>query len=162
MTRGPMVPRLPRLARCRRRGLASASSASSAHPHLIVLLHGLHGEASDMAYLQHRILAQHHTGVRVLASSAAGDQVDGIDASGLRVAHEVEAACNALGPHGSLSIVAHSNGGLVSRWALGRLEDGGVLDRWKPRFFVTLASPHLGVYPFGRLGRRRSQAASPS
>ena len=39
---------------------------------------------------------------------------------GLHRAHGcAKASCNALGPHGSLSIVAHSNGGLVGRWALG-------------------------------------------
>ena len=70
------------------------------------------------------------------------------------IAREIEAACDAIGPSGSLSIVAHSNGGLVGRWALGELlepatEARGLLERWRPQLFLTLASPHLGVFPFG-------------
>lgn len=101
-----------------------------------------------MRFLQQDI--RRRSGCQVLASSASGDQTDGIDAAGLRVAKEIQAACDALGDRGELSIVAHSNGGLVSRFALGDLESRGLLERWQPRTFLTLASPHLGVFAFGR------------
>lgn len=107
-----------------------------------------------MAFLHRRLLQGGHGRLHVLSAATAGDQTDGIDAAGLRVAREIEAACDAIGPSGSLSIVAHSNGGLVGRWALGELlepatEARGLLDRWRPQLFLTLASPHLGVFPFG-------------
>mmetsp|Transcript_18163 Transcript_18163/g.58441 ORF Transcript_18163/g.58441 Transcript_18163/m.58441 type:complete len:207 (-) Transcript_18163:126-746(-) len=103
------------------RGLASTAAGSS-HPHLVVLLHGLHGEPSDMAFLHRRLLQGGHGRLHVLSAATAGDQTDGIDAAGPRVTREIEAACDAIGPSGLLSIVAHySNGGLVGRWALGEL-----------------------------------------
>ncbi|EOD29544.1 hypothetical protein EMIHUDRAFT_113760 [Emiliania huxleyi CCMP1516] len=107
-----------------------------------------------MAFIHRRLLQGGHGRLHVLSAATAGDQTDGIDAAGLRVAREIEAACDAIGPSGSLSIVAHSNGGLVGRWALGELlepatEARGLLDRWRPQLFLTLASPHLGVFPFG-------------
>ena len=131
------------------------TTTTTSRVHLVVLVHGLHGEAADLDLLHHSFAAAAaaqpggDARLHVLASTAAGDQSDGIDAAGTRVAKEIEAACDALGSRGRLSVVAHSNGGLVSRFAMGELEPRGVLNRWRPCLFLTLASPHLGVFPFG-------------
>ena len=148
------------------RGLASTAAGSS-HPHLVVLLHGLHGEPSDMAFLHRRLLQGGHGRLHVLSAATAGDQTDGIDAAGPRVTREIEAACDAIGPRAcSLSWrqrLALYRGALLqrrARWPVGAGRAGllepatearGLLERWRPQLFSSrsLASPHLGVFPFG-------------
>ena len=85
--------------------------------------------------------------------SASGSTADGIERAGERVANEIASACDALSADGGdITFVGHSNGGLVSRWALGALEERGVLERWRPNAFVSLSSPHLGVSRKGGVG----------
>jgi hypothetical protein len=130
------------------------ATARAPPPHALVLLHGLHGEPSDFGFFLGALDAAldaappaARAALRPILSSAGGDQTDGIDAAGGRVAAEVAAACAALGGAGALSFVCHSNGGLVARAALGELRASGLLRRWRPDLFLSLASPHLGVLP---------------
>jgi Predicted acetyltransferases and hydrolases with the alpha/beta hydrolase fold len=97
------------------------STRAAEGPHLVVLIHGLHGEATDLSLLHHSIATAGQSDLHVLSSTSSGDQTDGIDAAGARVAAEIQDACRSLGSNGSLSVVAHSNGGLIGRWALGQL-----------------------------------------
>ena len=116
-------------------------------PHLLVLVHGVHGEATDFSLVSSLLRKPHLSVLSSRASrSASGSTADGIERAGERVADEIASACDALSADGGdITFVGHSNGGLVSRWALGALEERGVLERWRPNAFVSLSSPHLGV-----------------
>ena len=123
-------------------------------PHLLVLVHGVHGEATDFSLVSSLLRKPHLSVLSSRASrSASGSTADGIERAGERVANEIASACDALSADGGdITFVGHSNGGLVSRWALGALEDRGVLERWRPNAFVSLSSPHLGVSRKGGVG----------
>ena len=43
----------------------------------------------------------------------------------------------------------YSAGGLVARAAIAQLHAEGLFKRLDPRSFVTVATPHLGMRPFG-------------
>eukprot|EP00798_Chlamydomonas_sp_ICE-L_P017627 gene17627-23968_t len=73
----------------------------------------------------------------------------GIDCCGHRLASEI---CDIVEKHDSLeeiSVIGHSMGGLISRYALGLLYDSEsgtlVSGRLKPMHFIAVASPHCGV-----------------
>ena len=71
---------------------------------------------------------------------------DGIDACGERLAAEIRVV---LAKHPSLreiSLFGHSLGGLIARYAAGRLYDPatGLIAGLRPRHYVSIASPHLG------------------
>ena len=123
-------------------------------PHLLVLVHGVHGEATDFSLVSSLLRKPHLSVLSSRASrSASGSTADGIERAGERVANEIASACDALSADGGdITFVGHSNGGLVSRWALGALEERGVLERWRPNAFVSLSSPHLGVSRKGGVG----------
>ena len=132
--------------------LSARHMSAPAPQHLVVLLHGLHSHPSDLSHLHHRFTSLANA-PHVLLSSSGGDQTEGIDSAGLQVAREIEHACDSLGSHGSVSIVAHSNGGLVARWALGDLLTRTLLlQRWKPRLLVArIATPRrLPLWPVDR------------
>ena len=44
-----------------------------------------------------------------------------------------------------ISFIGHSMGGLISRFAIGLLREGGLFDELEPMSLVTLATPHLGT-----------------
>ena len=136
-------------------------AAAACREHAVVLVHGLDGEPSDFATLA-ALAARRHPRAQIHAAQSLGLQRDGIVAAGRRLADELEQLCAPLASSAPplLSIVGHSNGGLVARYALGELEARGALGdgvasaRMSPNAFVTLSSPHLGV-------RRSDNAASP-
>ena len=65
---------------------------------------------------------------------------------GERLASEIRELRGAHPSLQSISIVAHSMGGLLSRYAIGRLYDPGTrtVAGLQPRHFVAIATPHLG------------------
>jgi hypothetical protein len=71
--------------------------------------------------------------------------LDGIDHIGERVASEISAKVNECKAT-KLSLVGHSNGGLVARFALASLEGVCGLET---ESFVTFSSPHLGARRLG-------------
>ncbi len=71
---------------------------------------------------------------------------DGIDVCGQRLADEVRAVVAANPGLQRISVIGHSMGGLLARYAVGALfspRDGTVCGL-APRHFVTLATPHMG------------------
>jgi hypothetical protein len=78
---------------------------------------------------------------------------DGIDLCGQRLAAEVQKVVNTLNPQGHpprfqyISFVGHSMGGLIVRYAIGRLYNpaAGTLAGLQPRLYLSLATPHLGL-----------------
>lgn len=71
----------------------------------------------------------------------------GIDACGQRLADEVRGVVAAAGPGLThISIIAHSMGGLMARYAIGALFNptSSTICGLQPTHFVTMATPHCG------------------
>lgn len=68
--------------------------------------------------------------------------------AGKRLASEVKGLRREQPELTCISIVGHSLGGLISRSAIGHMIDAeaGTLCGLRPRHFVTLSTPHLGVF----------------
>lgn len=71
---------------------------------------------------------------------------EGIDVCGERLAQEVRTVAARHPSLRRVSILAHSMGGLISRYAAGRLFDpgSGTVAGLRPCHFVAMATPHLG------------------
>ena len=133
--------------------------------HVIILMHGIMGNHMEMDYLKQALEREagqikesnvdNHENWQVLVFSArsnAGKTFDGIANGGLRLAQEVNTIVQELnqlkeGHSGrseldiSLSIVAHSLGGLYARHALKHIDMSSVT----PKVFCTTVTPHLGT-----------------
>jgi hypothetical protein len=124
--------------------------------HLVVFVHGNHGLARDMYYLGERFrhLFLHTSGydnnkdeLYIMYSNvnAWKKTHDGIQVLGARLADEIQTFCNdhfQQDDHVLFSLVAHSLGGLMIRWAISRiLFENPILE---PLSIITISSPHLG------------------
>lgn len=71
---------------------------------------------------------------------------DGIDTCGERLAAEIRQVAAAHPGLQRISILGHSMGGLISRYAVGRLFDAsaGTVAGLRPSHFVAMATPNLG------------------
>lgn len=123
--------------------------------HLVVLVHGLWGNPSHMAYLAQQI--EHHVKpdnpqerVRVYTTKSHSGYLtyDGIGVNGKRVADEIQAQTCLLAADGKvtqISLIGYSMGGLISRYAIGILKHVGFFENTKPVYFVTFCTPHVGA-----------------
>lgn len=122
--------------------------------HLVVLVHGIWGNSSHMAYLASQIeqkckpkdpdvqLVVYRTG-----SHLGYLTYDGVDVNGKRISDEILLEVHRLsatGPVSHFSLIGYSMGGLVARYALGVLYHHGFFDSVRPVHFVTFVTPHVG------------------
>ncbi|CAB79432.1 putative protein [Arabidopsis thaliana] len=152
--------------------------------HLVVMVNGIVGSAADWKYAAEQFVKKFPDKVLVhracfltyrycgSESNSATLTFDGVDKMGERLANEVVFGCivvsSVLGvvKHRSglkkISFVAHSLGGLVARYAIGKLYEqpgevdsldspskeksarGGEIAGLEPMNFITFATPHLG------------------
>ncbi|KAJ0788488.1 putative alpha/Beta hydrolase, lipase [Helianthus annuus] len=147
-------------------GFDVVSEDKRLHPdHLVIMVNGIIGSASDWGYAAKQFVKMLPDKVIVHCSECNSSTLtfDGVDRMGERLAEEVLEVAK-LWPHVSkISFVAHSLGGLVARYAIGKLyEDrpvSGLSDSdeknesncyeariagLKPVNFITFATPHLG------------------
>ncbi|KAI8065900.1 putative serine esterase-domain-containing protein [Gongronella butleri] len=120
---------------------------------LIVLQHGLWGNASHMdkmvLYLK-KAFEDDHT-VHILNSDVNEGKYsyDGVDVCGIRLANKIEEFVEKCAQKDKkvtrLGLVGYSLGGLIARYAAGVLDQKGFFQTVAPEFFVTFATPHLGV-----------------
>ncbi|XP_026401363.1 putative lipase YOR059C [Papaver somniferum] len=143
----------------------SSSSPSSPPNHLVVMVNGIMGSSKDWKFGAEQFAKSLHDSVTVHCSerNASRLTLDGIDVMGERLAEEVLEVIQRKPEIQRISFVAHSLGGLVARYAIGRLyrppsrentEDGsnklcdgysgGTICGLEAMNFVTVASPHLG------------------
>lgn len=134
-------------------------SCSSQFIHLIILEHGWMGSTTDLDYLKHTILQQaseqqkeQHAILVHAAKSNDGKTNDGIQNGGKRLAREINAWIHQIVEHSnchrhniSLSILGYSLGGLYARYALSEVNFSWKGVKIIPAFFITIATPHLGV-----------------
>ncbi|XP_057509449.1 lipid droplet phospholipase 1-like isoform X1 [Actinidia eriantha] len=140
------------------------SDASSAD-HLVVMVHGIFGSATDWKFAAEQFVRILPDKVFVHCSerNMAMMTLDGVDVMGERLAGEVLHVIKQKPRLRRISFVAHSLGGIVARYAIGRLfrpprrenaEDAlpksrvldskGTIGGLEPMNFITVATPHLG------------------
>ncbi|GAX83697.1 hypothetical protein CEUSTIGMA_g11122.t1 [Chlamydomonas eustigma] len=126
--------------------------------HLVVLQHGLWGKPENLDYLQENLVRNSkemsHLSTHFLISTVNfGLTLDGIDMCGERLVDQIKEEIQILEKDPEckvtyLSLVGYSLGGLITRYATGKLEfegafaPGGLI----PLNFVTISTPHLGVF----------------
>lgn len=134
--------------------------------HLVVLVHGLWGNASHFDYI--RTALQEHTRgwndqdeellIYTTALNEGFKTYDGIDVCGYRVAEEITDQIEAfdssteIGKITKFSMVGYSLGGLISRYALGLLHRRQYFKKKDIQLinFTTFCTPHVGVLAPGR------------
>lgn len=141
---------------------AAAVTAKKYPEHLVVMVNGIIGSASDWRYAAEQFVKKLPDKVIVHRSECNSSKLtfDGVDLMGERLADEVVAVVRRRPEVRRISFVAHSLGGLVARYALGRLY--GLLPEiesadttqncsteariagLEPMNFITFATPHLG------------------
>ncbi|CAN6455559.1 unnamed protein product [Victoria cruziana] len=154
---------------------ASASIAVEGSPeHLVVMVNGLVGSAGDWTFAADQFVKKFPDKVIVHCSKSNYSRLtfDGVDKMGERLAEEVKSVTMHRQGVQKVSFIAHSLGGLIARYAIGRLyvpppndkpptandncsennvplqpqekNQGGTIAGLEPMNFITLATPHLG------------------
>ncbi|KAA8533901.1 hypothetical protein F0562_031418 [Nyssa sinensis] len=139
-------------------------SDSSSADHLVVMVHGILGSATDWKFAAEQFVRMLPDKVFVHCSkrNMAKLSLDGVDVMGDRLSEEVLELIKLKPSLHKISFVAHSVGGLVARYTIGRLyrpprreneEDlsvnanentNGTIGGLEAMNFITVATPHLG------------------
>ncbi|CAL5404811.1 unnamed protein product [Camellia sinensis] len=150
-------------------------SLASSADHLVVMVHGILGSATDWKFAAEQFVRTLPDKVFVHCSerNMAMLTLDGVDVMGERLAGEIDIyeihelqVLQVIKQKPSLckiSFVAHSVGGVVARYAIGKLfrlprsengeelsskscevESKGTIGGLEPMNFITVATPHLG------------------
>jgi pimeloyl-ACP methyl ester carboxylesterase len=122
---------------------------SSSSRHLVVMVNGLFGSRANwkvIASLLQAHLDVHSTILHISTSNEFTATYEGIDTCGRRLANEIRDVVKKHAELERISILGHSMGGLISRYALGELYDraSNTISGLKPTHFVALATPHIG------------------
>lgn len=142
---------------------AAPAPAVGGADHLVIMVHGIIGSTADWKYgaEQFHKLLEGRVIVHCSNSNMHKLTLDGIDVMGERLAQEVIEEINKRPQITKISFVAHSVGGLVARYAIGRLyrppgqslenspqslrdSNRGNIHGLDAVNFITVASPHLG------------------
>ncbi|GKE87611.1 putative lipase ROG1 isoform X1, partial [Tanacetum coccineum] len=140
-----------------------AESDVSTADHLLVMVNGILGSSTDWKFAAEQFVKAIPDKVFVHRSerNAATQTLDGVDIMGERLAQEVLEVIKQKPNLRKISFVAHSVGGLVARYAIGRLyrppkenleglsledseESRPTIGGLVPMNFITVATPHLG------------------
>ncbi|KAI3513943.1 hypothetical protein L1887_12186 [Cichorium endivia] len=134
-------------------GFDAVSSGPKVHPdHLVIMVNGIIGSATDWGYAAKQFVKRLPDKVVVHCSECNSSTLtfDGVDRMGERLAEEVLAVTKRWPEVSKISFVAHSLGGLVARYAIGKLYENenfpvnGRIAGLQPVNFITVATPHLG------------------
>jgi hypothetical protein len=141
---------------------STAAAASSGPTHLFVLVHGLGGAPEDLCCLERGILRRAGSSALVLkpGCNLLARSFDGVPNGAKRVAAEIQAVARAYEASlETVSLVGNSLGGIYARHAAAQLYDSQTrtIAGLVPDTYLTTATPHLGVGPFGYLGYFPSQ-----
>ncbi|KAK6117855.1 hypothetical protein DH2020_048405 [Rehmannia glutinosa] len=144
---------------------SSKQSDASSADHLVVMVHGILGSASDWKFGAEQFVKRLPDKVFVHCSERNMSKLtlDGVDVMGERLSEEVLEVIKRKPGLTKISFVAHSVGGLVARYAIGKLyrppsrgsgeelsanvcneESKGTIADLQPINFITVATPHLG------------------
>ncbi|XP_042493299.1 putative lipase ROG1 [Macadamia integrifolia] len=147
----------------------------SRRTHLVVMVHGIIGSAGNWKFAAKKFLERYPHDLIVHCSECNRSMLtlDGVDIMGERLAEEVKSIVKCRPDIQKISFIGHSLGGLVARYAIGRLygqilkrqtsdaKDAGTADEsgipcmeeklkekiaeLEPMNFITVATPHLGT-----------------
>ncbi|KAG4909604.1 putative lipase ROG1 [Glycine max] len=144
---------------------SSEPSLASSADHLVVMVNGILGRETDWKYAAEKFVKELPDKVFVHCSerNVSMHTLDGVDVMGERLAEEVLEVIKRKPNMRKISFVAHSVGGLVARYAIGRLyrppEKGSMADSCNDESkegsvgtiggleamnFIAVATPHLG------------------
>ncbi|KAG7014847.1 hypothetical protein SDJN02_22476, partial [Cucurbita argyrosperma subsp. argyrosperma] len=144
---------------------SSKESDSLSADHLVVMVNGIMGSSTDWRYAAEQFVKRLPDKIFVHCSERNVSKLtlDGVDVMGDRLAEEVLEVIQRKPNLQKISFVAHSVGGLVARYAIGKLyrpaetkkleasstngqpqESSGTIGGLEPVNFVTVATPHLG------------------
>uniref|UniRef100_A0A0D9VLY6 DUF676 domain-containing protein n=1 Tax=Leersia perrieri TaxID=77586 RepID=A0A0D9VLY6_9ORYZ len=136
--------------------------------HLVVMVNGLYGSSADWKFAAEQFVKRLPGKVFVHRSQCNHSKLtyDGVDLMGERLAEEVRQVVQRRRNLRKISFVAHSLGGLVTRYAIGKLydpsindetsldserfsneerpADGGKIAGLEPVNLIAVATPHLG------------------
>ncbi|KAI9304981.1 putative serine esterase-domain-containing protein [Cunninghamella echinulata] len=119
---------------------------------LIVLQHGLWGSSSHMKFIEKSLQDKFKDKNIVILNSTVNEgkyTYDGVDICGERLAKKIKNSIKELAKKGKkvnkINVIGYSLGGLILRYSMGLLYQEGFFDKVKPGFFVTFATPHIGV-----------------
>ena len=120
----------------------------STRRHVVFMIHGYGGTSYDFKNLVTRLEKEHpNMGFlfhRAIANSSYAKTFDGVDPGVARLEAELLELVERHPKLESISIVGHSLGGIYARRLVKRLDDANLFERLQPKFFCTLATPHLG------------------
>ncbi|KAI9193557.1 putative serine esterase-domain-containing protein [Polychytrium aggregatum] len=113
--------------------------------HLLVCHHGLWGNAEHLQFLTNAI-SQRQPDLKLLCcnSNRGINTLDGIDVCGDRIVRDILELLQSEPSITEISFLGYSLGGLICRYAIGKLFAHGTFSSVQPRLFVTMATPHLG------------------
>ncbi|OWM65894.1 hypothetical protein CDL15_Pgr015319 [Punica granatum] len=150
-------------------------AASVSPEHLVIMVNGIIGSSEDWKYAAEQFVKERPDKVIVHRSECNYSKLtfDGVDLMGNRLAEEVKGVIRHRPGVRKISFVAHSLGGLVARYAIGRLYEENLqlqstgnaspnedqanslmqpiehpfearIAGLEPMNFITVATPHLG------------------
>ncbi|KAK5577466.1 hypothetical protein RB653_002407 [Dictyostelium firmibasis] len=116
--------------------------------HLVIMQHGLHGTSLDFKTIRNHFLKQKDLDNCIFISANSNSHFlathDGIDKIGERLCNEVKELYEQYNHPEKISMIGHSLGGLITRYAIGLLHNEGFFEKCKPDQFISLSSPHCG------------------
>uniref|UniRef100_A0A1J3IT68 DUF676 domain-containing protein n=1 Tax=Noccaea caerulescens TaxID=107243 RepID=A0A1J3IT68_NOCCA len=124
--------------------------------HLVVMVNGLIGSAQNWRFAAKQMLKKYPQDLLVHCSKRnhSTQTFNGVDVMGERLAEEVRSVIKSHPSLQKISFVGHSLGGLIARYAIGRLyeqelpqnseEPKETIAGLAPVYFITSATPHLG------------------
>ncbi|CAG9460761.1 unnamed protein product [Pedinophyceae sp. YPF-701] len=122
--------------------------------HLIVFANGLFGSPANWDFMVDSVMRSMkdkqpfaHCVLHKSQENALLRTFDGIDVCGERLAREIRFEVERNPTLKKISLIGHSMGGLIARYAAGKLYDPqtGLIAGLKPMHYVSMATPHLGV-----------------
>ena len=116
--------------------------------HLIIIQNGLNGFSFLMNYVLNYYITKLGDGYHVCVSNVNDflNTHDGLDTMGLRLGLFVQNKIACLKNCDKISFIGHSLGGLMIRSCIKYLHDIKLFDIVKPIAYISIATPHLGIY----------------
>jgi hypothetical protein len=113
--------------------------------HLVILCHGLWGNAKHLAVFERAIAKELGVQTLLVTANEYNLTYDGLAVCASRLIQQLSAYLKeCVAPVTRISFLGYSLGGLINRHAIGLLYAQGFFKSIKPRTFVTFATPHLG------------------
>jgi hypothetical protein len=116
--------------------------------HLVILQHGLHGRPTDFQHICSKINEQYRDKYLIHPATSNASILktqDGIANAGNRLFSEIlQVISNYENELERISIIGHSLGGLIARFAIGKLFACGVFEKLIPTYFVSITVPNVG------------------